>query len=117
MISQNEADTSYIWKTRSEIQERMSACGAHIRSLEKVKSAIQEAWDLYLKMKNEMKIASAKELPAAFRNFDLCLTHALYLEAIAEYLEKGGKSRGSYLVMDSSGENRAINWAMSGNLA
>ena len=46
----------------------------------------------------------AGELPAAFRNLDLCLTHALYLEAIGEYLEKGGKSRGSYLVLDPDGE-------------
>lgn len=104
MISPNEADPDQLWKLRAEIQERMSACGAHIRSLEKVKPAIEEAWDLYSKMKNEMKSVSARELPAAFRNLDLCLTHALYLEAIAEYLEKGGKSRGSYLVMDSSGK-------------
>jgi succinate dehydrogenase/fumarate reductase flavoprotein subunit len=104
MISQKEAYTNYIWKTRSEIQERMSACGAHIRSMEKVKSAIQESWELYSNMKNELKIASATELPAALRNLDLCLTHALYLEAIAEYLEKGGKSRGSYLVMDPAGK-------------
>ncbi|UCE08600.1 MAG: oxidoreductase, partial [bacterium] len=104
MIAQNQADPDQIWKIRSEIQERMSACGAHIRSADKVKPAIQQAWELYYRMKQEMRIASAKELPAAFRNLDLCLTHALYLEAIAEYLEKGGKSRGSYLVMDSSGK-------------
>ncbi len=104
LIMPSQADPNQIWQMRSEIQERMSAYGAHIRSIEKVKPAIQEAWALYSKMKNEMKIASAKDLPAAFRNFDLCLTHALYLEAIVEYLEKGGKSRGSYLVMDSSGE-------------
>ena len=104
MITENQADADQTWETRSEIQERMSACGAHIRSIEKVKPAIQEAWDLYSKMKKEMKVVSAKELPAAFQNLDLCLTHALYLEAIAEYLEKGGKSRGSYLVMDSSGK-------------
>jgi succinate dehydrogenase/fumarate reductase flavoprotein subunit len=104
MVTQNQADPNQIWQIRSEIQERMSACGAHIRSREKVKPAVQEAWNLYSKMKNEMKIASAKELPTAFRNLDLCLTQALYLEAIAEYLEKGGKSRGSYLVMDPTGK-------------
>jgi len=104
MIMPNKAKPDQIWQMRSEIQERMSACGAHIRSADKVKPAIQQAWELYSKMKKEMKIASAKKLPAAFRNLDLCLTHALYLEAIAEYLEKGGKSRGSYLVMDSSVE-------------
>ncbi|HEX9973966.1 MAG TPA: oxidoreductase, partial [bacterium] len=104
IITPNQADPNQIWRMRSEIQERMSASGAHIRSLEKVKQAIQQAWDLYSKMKKEMRVASAKELPAAFRNLDLCLTHALYLEAISEYLEKGGQSRGSYLVMDPAGK-------------
>jgi len=121
MTSQNEADKNYIWKTRSEIQERMSACGAHIRSSEKVKPAIKKAWQLYSRMKNELKVASAKELPAAFRNLDLCLTHALYLEAIAEYLHRGGKSRGSYLVMDSAGtkpcEQLGDEWKFSLNQA
>ncbi len=28
----------------------------------------------------------------------------MYLEAIAEYLNKGGRSRGSYLVLDPEGE-------------
>jgi len=32
------------------------------------------------------------------------LTHALYLEAAGEYLEKGGQSRGSYLVLNPDGE-------------
>jgi hypothetical protein len=32
------------------------------------------------------------------------LTHALYLEAIGEYMAKGGQSRGSYLVLNPEGE-------------
>ena len=51
-------------------------------------------------MKEGIKVGSITELPEAFKNLDLCLTHALYLEAAGEYLEKGGKSRGSYLVLD-----------------
>lgn len=104
LLKSDQADPDQLWQMRAEIQERMSACGAHIRSLEKVRTAIKAAWQLYAKMKKEMKIASPRELPAAFRNLDLCLTHVLYLEAISEYLEKGGKSRGSYLVMHTAGE-------------
>jgi hypothetical protein len=48
-------------------------------------------------------IAAAQSLPAAFRAQDLCLTHAVYLEALREYLERGGQSRGSYLVLDPRG--------------
>jgi len=38
-----------------------------------------------------------------FRNLDLALAHAVYLEAIAEYIERGGESRGSYIVANPAG--------------
>jgi succinate dehydrogenase/fumarate reductase flavoprotein subunit len=104
IISEEKSDIIILRTSREKIQERMSACGAHIRSIEKVNEAVDQAWLLYEKLKAEMKIPSVKNLPAAFKNLDLCLTHVLYLEAIKEYLEKDGKSRGSYLVMDVSGE-------------
>ncbi|TET74001.1 MAG: FAD-binding protein [Candidatus Aminicenantes bacterium] len=104
IIDRHTENNTSIHNTRKEIQERMSACGAHIRDLNKVKEAVKQAWNLYSRLKGEIKVSSAKELPEAFRNLDLCLTHALYLEAIGEYLERGGKSRGSYLVRDPGGE-------------
>ena len=45
-----------------------------------------------------------QDLPAVFRNRDLCLAHAVYLAAIAEYLERGGQSRGSFLVLGDDGQ-------------
>jgi succinate dehydrogenase / fumarate reductase flavoprotein subunit len=42
-------------------------------------------------------------VPKVFRNRDLCLAHAVYLSAITEYLERGGQSRGSYVVLDPDG--------------
>lgn len=104
MIDHNLTDNAFIQTTRCEIQERMTACGAHIRNPMKIKQAIADAWNLYSKLKKEMRVPSAKELPQAFKNLDICLIQALYLEAIGEYLENGGKSRGSYLVMDPAGE-------------
>jgi len=104
IIDRHTENNTSIHNTRKEIQERMSACGAHIRDPNKVKEAVKQAWNLYSRLKGEIKVPSAKELPAAFRNLNLCLTHALYLEAIGEYLDRGGKSRGSYLVRDPGGE-------------
>ena len=103
MVHPKFRDPGFLASTRREIQERMSTCGAAIRDPEKVRLAVGEAWSLYAKMKKELKVRSAKDLPAAFRNLDLGLTHALYLEAINEYLSRGGKSRGSYLVLDPAG--------------
>ncbi len=88
---------------RKEIQERMTAFGAHIRQASRIHEAKAEAWDLFHRLRTDMKISSEKKLPEAFKNMDLCLTHALYLEAIEEYLDKGGQSRGSYLVQDPEG--------------
>ncbi len=104
MIDSHADENAALHNVREEIQERMSACGAPIRIPEKVKEAIKDAWGLYSRLRKEIKVSSVKKLPVAFKNLDLCLTHALYLEAIGEYLEKGGKSRGSYLVMDPEGE-------------
>jgi len=103
MISPKCRDSGTIGRTLREIQERMSACGAAIRDPEKVRLAVEEAWALHARMRKGLRVRSAKNLPAAFRNLDLGLTHALYLEAINEYLSRGGKSRGSYLVLDPAG--------------
>ena len=103
-ISDHKTKNPFISETRREIQERMSTCGAHIRDPKRIQKTVDEAWDLYSRLKNDMKIPSIKDLPAAFKIIDLCLTHALYLEAIKEYMEKGGQSRGSYLIMDPEEE-------------
>jgi succinate dehydrogenase/fumarate reductase flavoprotein subunit len=97
-------DKDLISNSMKEFQERISSCAAHIRDYDKVIKAVEEAWNQYKYLKSEIKINSSEKLPQAFRILDLCLTHTIYLEAIKEYLEKGGKSRGSYLVLDSEGE-------------
>jgi len=89
---------------RNEIQERMTECGAHIREPDRIEEAIAKAWQLYQRLQSDMRILSSEELPEAFKNLDLGLTHALYLEAIGEYLEKKGQSRGSYLVKNPEGK-------------
>ncbi len=94
----------FLDETRRELQQRMTAHGAHIRDPRTIGQARSDAWALYERLRTGMKISSARKWPDAFKNLDLCLTHALYLEAIAEYLARGGKSRGSYLVMDPEGE-------------
>lgn len=97
--SGSEADQA---KFRDEFQERMTRSGAHIRSLESVKEAIAQAY-AQIARRDELKLSSAKELPMAFQNRQLVLAHVAYLEAVRDYLEKGGGSRGSYMVMDANG--------------
>jgi succinate dehydrogenase/fumarate reductase flavoprotein subunit len=87
-----------------EIQERMTASASIVRDRGRVAQATQSAWRLYMQTQRNLAVASLDALPAAFRAIDLCLTHVVYLEALREYLERGGKSRGSCLVLDPGGE-------------
>jgi len=104
VIDPSLKNDSLLRESRNEIQERMTAYGAHIREPNRIKDAIDKAWQFYYKLQSDMSVSSEKKLPDAFKNMDLCLTHALYLEAIWEYLEKGGQSRGSYLVKNPDGK-------------
>ncbi len=86
-----------------QLRERMSEFGAHIRNPESINSAASKAWEQYQNLEKRIKATASDSLPLVFKALDLCLTHALYLEAIAEYISQGGASRGSYLVLDSDG--------------
>jgi len=104
MIDSGAKRAAGLKKARQEFQSRMSAFGAHIRDPRKIGPEAERAWSLYARLKRDVRLPSARELPEAFKHLDLCLTHAIYLEAIKEYLQKGGRSRGSYLVLDPAGE-------------
>ncbi len=104
IIDKKVSGDSDIHIQRERIQDRMSACGAHVRDPSKVKEAIVDSWHQLGELQSVSKVQSPKEIPDVFKNLDLCLTHAIYLEAIGEYLEKGARSRGSFLVLDPEGE-------------
>jgi succinate dehydrogenase/fumarate reductase flavoprotein subunit len=87
-----------------DVQDRMSANAAHIREATSVASAVSAAWALQSRVTGHLRVAERRKLPLALRAADLCLTHAVYLEAIAAYLAAGGRSRGSALVLDAEGE-------------
>ncbi|MBU0638032.1 MAG: FAD-binding protein [Planctomycetes bacterium] len=86
-----------------ELQERMSSEAAIIRTRPRVEAAAAAAWRLHARARENMAVRGPEDLPQAFRARDLVLTHAVYLEALAEYLRRGGRSRGSFLVLDERG--------------
>ena len=89
---------------RLEIQRRMSRVGAIIRDPAVIGAATAEAWALLADIERVSWAADPAALPTVFRNVDLCVAHAVYLDAIAEYMERGGQSRGSYLVVNPGGD-------------
>jgi succinate dehydrogenase/fumarate reductase flavoprotein subunit len=88
---------------RRDIQARMSRHGAHVRVPASVEQAAGEAWSLCGALGERPWVRDVSEIPALFRNFDLALAHAVYLEAVAEYIRRGGNSRGSYVVLNPAG--------------
>jgi hypothetical protein len=66
---------------------------------------------LSVKVKEKMQsfedtvcIAGRQELPALFRYRDMLLTQQMVLCAMADYVQKGGNSRGAALYTDPRGE-------------
>ncbi len=92
-----------LWQYREDFQRRMTESGAHIRGLEQVKAAVRDALKQVEKF-STVKVRHLDELPVALTNRHLVFAHAAYLSAIQAYLEAGGGSRGSYLVMDPAGK-------------
>ncbi len=87
----------------AEVRRRMSACAAVVRDPAEVRREAARARALWLRAGSETRAVSTRDLPKAFEALDLALTHYVYLAAIAEYLARGGKSRGSYIVPDPGG--------------
>jgi len=94
---------STVEKIKDKIQTRMTSAGAHIRELYKIKESLAEAYLLQNEIKNRLRIKIRAEFPDTLKTAELCFTHIVYLEAIRAYLEEGGGSRGSYIVLDNKG--------------
>lgn len=90
---------------RRDIQGRMSGNGAFMRSLSRARNALAEAKKLYADiMRRGFECRSAVQLPLAMETRWLALTSVAFLQAIVSYIERGGGSRGAYMVLDDEGE-------------
>lgn len=94
---------SNVKDTRKKLSERMTRVGAHIRSLEGVRQAADGALRELSSLPETTRLGSVHDLPMAFQNRDLLLCQHVYLQAMANYIEMGGGSRGSYLIHDPEG--------------
>ncbi len=92
-------------QVRGEIQERMSAQGAFLRSAGGIGDAVSAAKALWAAVAAKgMRLAGRAELPAAIENVHLALTHVAFLRTIQTLIERGGGSRGGYMVLDPTGD-------------
>jgi succinate dehydrogenase/fumarate reductase flavoprotein subunit len=80
-----------------ELQSLNSAKAAFLRSPAGISEALRRLGEL----ERNPAASGPGELPLLFRFRETLIMSRLLQEAIRYYLEKGGKSRGSYLVLDS----------------
>jgi len=71
-----------------ELRQRMSDFGGITRNRQDIANEVPKAWNLWRRLNSDLQKVEPEELPEALRTFDLCLTHAVYLEAISEYINR-----------------------------
>lgn len=104
VISNGKGSSNTWQEARSELQDRMTASGAHIRASEQLKEAVVEAWKQVNRLNDEgTKNETVSDAVEVLRNRQLCYAHAVYLEAIYYAVKSGVGSRGSALVKDTDG--------------
>ncbi len=90
---------------RAEIQERMSRAAAHIRSKAELDCAADEARRQWERLRADgCGYRGAQGAREALRNRQLCFAHRVYIEAVRFQVESGVGSRGSYIVLDPTGQ-------------
>ncbi|HIU75831.1 MAG TPA: FAD-binding protein [Candidatus Pelethocola excrementipullorum] len=95
-------------RERSDLGSRMSRYAAHIRQKSGIAIAKSEN-AAQLDRVIHSGIEKVFELKRYYRLRDLLVSQAVYLEAIENYIDKGGRSRGSYLIADATGEKSLSN--------
>ncbi|MCX8052339.1 MAG: FAD-binding protein [Armatimonadetes bacterium] len=89
----------------SAIQRSMSLCASHVRRLGLCRSELEKARKLYTTIAaGDVRVTGPAELINAVRAEHLALSSTAFLESIVEYLESGGGSRGSFMVLADGGD-------------
>lgn len=83
---------------------RMSRFGAAIRNPEKIELAIKEVQEELSHLGDFAWVEDGKELWRAFRLRDMLISQFVYLSAMKDYVDHQGRSRGSALYTDLSGQ-------------
>lgn len=105
----NNPDGVPLETIRPQIQKRMSAAGAFVRSRESVAQALTEAQELYAEIRRRgIRCPDARHLPRAVEDRMLALTSIAFLATIAYYIDHNGGSRGGYMILDPQGELRVV---------
>ena len=92
---------------RAQYGAAVSECGAFLRDREKIGAAIEFFKKEYDGFDEKYKLLDISDVGEAMINRDVIVTALTYLSAIRDYIDDGGKSRGSYLIIGCDGIDTA----------
>ncbi len=96
-----EDNVQQLWETA---KRRMSRFGGPIRDLCGIRLAAKEVAEQLSSFQATVRVADPRRLCWVFRLRDTLLCQLVYLRAMENYAETGGKSRGSALYTDHAGQ-------------
>lgn len=89
----------------SDLQERMSLAGAHIRSEDGLICAVQDARTFMASLNRDgCSFGNEGEIPKVLCLRQLGIAHLVYLESILYYVQSGAGSRGSAMVVEGAAD-------------
>lgn len=88
--------------------KRMSRCGGMIRNRHEIAELLDEVTDLLANYQDAVSVNDSKKAAAYYRLYDLLLAQKVYLAAMLDYIDHGGKSRGSALYTNETGESPGV---------
>ncbi len=97
-----ERQTTDFRMEKRKLGIRMSRAGANIREDKEIRKALNENKDQQEKIR-KIGVDKISEMKKLYRVRDLLVSQQVYLEAILDYIEQGGGSRGSYLIYAQDG--------------
>lgn len=95
-----ESNIDDLWKNAGR---RMSRAGGPVRNLKDIRQAADEVKKEIEYFERDVYISGAAQLKKLFQYRDTLIAQFVYLSAMADYLENGGRSRGSALYHDPAG--------------
>jgi len=95
---------SNVTETRMRFQKDMTRVAAFFREEKEIASFIPVVQTALKEFWANAIVSNVAELPEVFRNYDMLVCQYTYLHSMLEHIQKGGKSRGSYVIVEQGGE-------------
>jgi len=98
-----DGEKSNVQEIWDNTRKSMSVCGGAVRNRDVILEALESVKSQIDFFEDSVCISNVGELKKVYRLWDILICKRVYLEAMLDYIVKGGKSRGSALYFDPAG--------------